>query len=58
MTFLRGNRGTTSAEWIAAGALIVLVLIGGAIYTVADGSRTEGTALSGWISGLSVPSVP
>jgi hypothetical protein len=36
----------------------MLVLIGGAIYVVAEGSRTEGTALAGWISGLGIPSVP
>jgi hypothetical protein len=57
MAFLKGKKGTNTLEWIIGGGIVALV-IGAAIHTVATGASSEGTEVSDWVSGISVPSVP
>ncbi len=54
---LHDLKATAVPEWVIV--LGVVVLLGAVVLVgLLNGASTEGTAVSGWIQGLGVPSVP
>ena len=57
MRFLRGTRGTSTAEWLTA-AFLVIAVVGSVIYAIANSAAVQGGKTDTWIQGIPDPASP